>query len=305
MSRHTGVLQASLFAVWAAMSAFPVFAEDAATTQKSRLDTITVETARDRKAIERQVNAFVSGIAVAPRDQSLANWQAQAPICPMIAGLPRDDGEYMLARVSKIARAAGAPLAAEHCKPNFFVIFASDADALIKAWSKRDKTMFGDSGGTAIHKFLTTAAPVRAWYNADIYNSDGTPLGNGEGQSNFDISQIRVNLRADATRIRFNEVRNLSSVLVVVDAPRARGVTFGQLAAYIAMLGLAEIRTDARAADAPASILQLFAGAGKAPPSGLSGWDEAFLQALYHTEHSDQHQISAVKTAMVGEIAPH
>jgi hypothetical protein len=41
------------------------------------------------------------------------------------------------------------------------------------------------------------------------------------------------------------------------------------------------------------------------PPPGLSSWDEAFLKALYHTEHLDQHQISAVKTAMVGEIAPH
>jgi hypothetical protein len=37
----------------------------------------------------------------------------------------------------------------------------------------------------------------------------------------------------------------------------------------------------------------------------LSAWDEAFLKALYHTEHLDQHQIAALKTAMVGEIAPH
>ena len=298
--------RASLLAMYGALLALPGLADDAPPAQKSNLDTITVETARDRKAIERQVNAFVSGIAVAPRDQSLANWQAQVPICPLVAGLPHDDGEYMLARVSKIATAAGAPVAAEHCKPNFFVIFTSEPDLLLKAWSKRDKTMFGDSGGTAVHRFLTAPIPVRAWYNADIYNSDGTPLGSGDTQGGgFDISQVRVNLRAEASRIRFNDVRNLSSVIVVVDAPRARGVTFGQLAAYIAMLGLAEIRMDARAADAPASILQLFSGAGKAAPPGLSAWDQAFLKALYHTEHLDQHQIAAVKTTMVGEIAPH
>jgi hypothetical protein len=100
-------------------------------------------------------------------------------------------------------------------------------------------------------------------------------------------------------------VRDLASVIVIIDAPRARGITFGQLAAYVAMIGLAEIRIDARASDAPSSILQLFATSGKVPPPGLSAWDEAFLKALYHTEHLDQHQISAVKTAMVGEIAPH
>jgi hypothetical protein len=271
-------------------------------TSKTALDTITVEAAKDRKALQRQVEAFVTGIAAAPREQSLANWQRQTPICFLVGGLPHEDGEYMLARLSKIAASAGAPLGREHCKPNFFVVVTSQADALLKAWGKRDPRMFGSADGTSIHKFLSTTAPVRAWYNAELYNSDGTPLGNGEGQSDFDISQIRVNLRADAGRIRFNDVRNLSSVMVIVDAPRAKGISFGQLAAYVAMIGLAEIRPDARTSDAP-SILQLFSGVGS-PPPGLSAWDEAFLKALYHTEHLDQHQISAIKTSMMQDIAP-
>jgi len=298
-------LRAGLLAIWGPLFAFPTFADDAATAQKPYLDPITVETARDRKSIERQVGAFVSGIAVAPYEQSLANWQTPVPPCPLVAGLPRDDGEYMLARISKIARAAGAPLAAENCKPNFFVIVTSEVNALFKAWGRRDPTLFGDAGGTVIHKFLHSSTPVRAWYNADVYNSDGTPLGNSDAQgSAFDLSQIRVNLRADATRIRFNDVRNLSSVIVIIDAPHAKGITFGQLAAYVAMIGLAEIRIDARAADAPSSILQLFEGTGKVPPPGLSPWDGAFLRALYHTEHLDQHQIAAVKSAMVQDVAP-
>jgi hypothetical protein len=269
---------------------------------KASLDTITVESAKDRKALRRQVDAFVTGIAVAPREQSLANWQSETPICFLVAGLPREDGEYMLARLSKIAASAGAPLGQAHCKPNFFVVATSQTDALLKAWSKRDTRMFGDAGGTSIHKFLNATAPVRTWYNAELYNSDGTPLGNGEGQSDFDMSQVRIQLNATATRIRFNDVRNLSSVMVIIDAPHAKGITFGQLAAYVAMVGLAEIRTDARTYDAPSSILQLFSGSAT-PPPGLSAWDEAFLKALYHTEHLDQHQISDIKTSMVQDIA--
>lgn len=274
---------------------------------KTALDTITVEA--DRKALRRQVDAFVTGIAAAPREQSLANWQRETPICFLVGGLPREDGEYMLARLSKIAASAGAPLGKEHCKPNFFIVATSQADALLKAWGKRDPRMFGSADGKSIHKFLNATAPVRAWYNAELYNSDGTPLGNGEGQSDFDISQARVNLRADATRIRFNNVRNLSSVMVVIDAPHAKGITFGQLAAYVAMIGLAEIRVDAetrvdaRTSDSPSSILQLFSGSAT-PPPGLSAWDEAFLKALYHTDHLDQHQILEIKTSMVQDIAP-
>jgi hypothetical protein len=313
MNRYAKNSTATLLAICSAMLAFACYADDATPatqpvdrTQKPHIDTITVEAERDRKAIERQVNGFVSGIAVAPRDQSLANWQTTLPLCPLVAGLPRDDGEYMLARISKIAAAAGAPLAAEHCRPNFYVIVTSEVNALLKAWGRRDPTMFGDAGGTLIHKFLHSSTPVRAWYNAAIYNADGTPLGSGDSQgSGFDFSQTRVNLHAEATRIRFNDVRNLGSVIVIIDAPRARGVTFGQLAAYVAMIGLAEIRIDARANDAPSSILQLFATSGKVPPPALSAWDEAFLKALYHVEHLDQHQLSSVKTTMVGEIAPH
>jgi hypothetical protein len=302
MIRRVKNVRAVLFAICGAVMAVSAVAEEP--TAATRLDSITVQTARDRQAIERQVSAFVSGIAVAPYEQSLANWQSRAPICPLVAGMPREDGEYMLSRISRIAAAAGAPLAGEHCKPNFYVIVTSESDALLKAWGKRDKTMFGDADGTPIHKFLTARTPVRAWYNAEIYNSDGTPLGGGDPRGNYDISQMRFNFHADATRIRFNDVRNLSSVLVLIDAPRAKGTTFGQLAAYIAMIGIAEIRLDARPADAPSSILQLFASSGRKPP-GLSAWDEAFLKALYHTEHLNQHQLSAIKSSMVQEIAPH
>jgi hypothetical protein len=261
------------------------------------LDTITVEAARHREVVERQVKAFVAQIAAKPYDSSLARWQTVVPICPLVAGLSREDGEYILARVSKIAAAAGAPLAPEHCKPNLYIVVSADPDALLKAWNKRDVRMFGDEsdqGGTKIRKFLNSNSPIRVWYNAELYSEEGTPLGNAEG---------RVNLRATATRIAFNETRDLTSALIMVDGPRARGVSFGQIASYIAMIGLAEIRAEADVANAP-TILQLFSRPGNERPSGLSTWDEAFLKALYHTEHTDKQQLAEIKTAMVQEITP-
>jgi hypothetical protein len=306
-------IRAGLLVFWGALVTLPSLAGDSSAPAQSsqppkgQLDTITVEATKNRKVLERQVSAFVSGIAVAPYEESLANWQASVPLCPLVAGMPRDDGEYMLARISIIAKAAGAPLAGEHCKPNLFVVVTSQVDALFKAWGRRDPNMFGEmfGGGTVVHKFLHSSTPVRAFYNASLYNSDGTPLGGGDSQGSGFESETRWNLRAEATRIQFNDVRNLASVIVIIDGPRAKGVTFGQLAAYVAMIGLAEIRIDARPGDAPSSILRLFAGSGKAAPPGLSAWDEAFLKALYHIEHLDQHQLARLKTEMVGEIAPH
>jgi hypothetical protein len=311
-------LRAGLLVFWGALLTLPSLAADSSAPAQSsqppkgQLDTITVEAAKNRKVLEHQVSAFVSGIAVAPYEESLANWQASVPLCPLVAGMPHDDGEYMLARVSIIAKAAGAPLADEHCKPNLFVVVTSHVDALFKAWGRRDPNMFGEMngrgggpGGTVVHKFLHSSTPVRAFYNASLYNSDGTPLGGGDALGNGIANEAGWNLRADATRIQFNDVRNLASVIVIIDGPRAKGVTFGQLAAYVAMIGLAEIRLDARPGEAPSSILQLFASSGKAAPAGLSAWDEAFLRALYHIDHLDQHQLARLKTEMVGEIAPH
>jgi hypothetical protein len=50
--------------------------------------------------------------------------------------------------------------------------------------------------------------------------------------------------------------------------------------------------------------LQLFSDAGRPAPTGLTQWDQAFLKGLYHTEHLNQRQVSAVKTAMIHDIAP-
>jgi hypothetical protein len=269
----------------------------------SHLDTITVEAARQHEIIEQRVKSFVSRIASKPYDTSLARWQTVAPICPLVAGLSRDDGEYILSRVSEIAATSGAPLGRGHCKPNFFVVVSADPDALLKAWSRRDVWMFGDEadqGGTKIRKFLNATSPVRVWYNAELYSDEGVPLGN---ESGYSASTQRTDTRARATRISFNQARDLTSTLVMVDGPQARGVNFKQLASFIAMVGLAEIRADAQLTDAP-SILHLFSRTEAERPPDLSDWDKAFLKALYHTEQTDKQQLSEIKSAMVQDIAP-
>jgi hypothetical protein len=262
---------------------------------KSGIDATTVVAPQDRATIEREVRTFVNAIAVKPGDESLARWQLQIPFCPLVAGMSTSDGEYILSRVSKIATAAGAPVGPEHCKANFYIIVTSDPEGVLKAWSKRDVRMFGDEadeGGAKIRQF-TAASPVRVWYNTDLYALDGTPIGNN--------ADGRTNQSARATRMEINDYRALSSVMAIVDARRLTDVSFGQVAAYVAMVGLAQIRPQANVTAAP-TILNLFAGAGKGPP-GLTAWDESFLKAVYGTRITDRAQIAAIKTAMVQDVA--
>jgi len=262
---------------------------------KARVESTTVAAPRDRAAVERQVRTFVNAIAVKPGDESLARWQNQIPLCPLVAGMPKADGEYILSRISKIATAAGAPLARPNCKGNFFVVVTSDPEGVIKAWSKRDVRIFGDEtdqGGTKIRDFQASS-PVRVWYNTEFYKLDGTPLGNLEG---------RTDDSARATRIEINNYRALSSVIAIVDTRRMKDVSFGQVAAYVAMVGLAQIRLQAHVTEAP-TILNLFDASGTAPPA-LTAWDESFLKAVYQTRITDKAQIAEIKTAMVQDVAP-
>jgi hypothetical protein len=70
---------------------------------KTDLKTITVEGQRERAALEHQVRPFVSATAAQPFGDSLARWENPTSIWPQVAGLPRDDGEFILARLSRIA----------------------------------------------------------------------------------------------------------------------------------------------------------------------------------------------------------
>ncbi|MDP9090957.1 MAG: hypothetical protein M3O26_19760 [Pseudomonadota bacterium] len=266
-----------------------------ASPQKDGIDSTTVAAPRDRAAVERQVRTFVNAIAVKPGEESLARWQSQIPLCPLVAGMPSKDGEYILSRVSKIATAAGAPLASSNCKGNFYIIVTSDPEGVIKAWSKRDVRLFGDEadqGGAKIREF-NAARPIRIWYNTEFYRLDGTPLGNAEG---------RTNDSARATRLETNNYRALSSIIALVDTRHLKNVSYGQVAAYVSMIGLVQLRPQANVTDMP-TILNLFSDSAKAPPA-MTAWDESFLKAVYQTRSTDKAQLAAIKSAMVEDVAP-
>jgi len=87
---------------------------------------------------------------------------------------------------------------------------------------------------------------------------------------------------------------------VIVDLSRMPGITTRQLADYVAMVGLADVRLDAHTGDEP-TILRLFRHP-KLPPRGLSAWDRALLYALYDTRQSSMLQESDMEATVLKRI---
>jgi hypothetical protein len=238
----------------------------------------------------------------------LARWRS--PLCPLVKGPSRDNDEYLLTKLSDLARAVGVPLGGEKCRPNFYVVMTPDPDAFLTAWSKRDKNMFGDGSSAKIAQFMHSSDPIRSWYNVVMATADGSAIassspamGNGTNTSAGAVPSanaggpfngVSSNNHADATRISFNEIRTMHSVAIVVDTHKTEGVKYDQLAAYIAMVGFAEVRRNPDLASIP-TVLTLFDKDAKSTPPGLSEWDEALLKGLYQTEQSGKTQAAQIR----------
>jgi hypothetical protein len=289
-----------------------------APSSESQLDSITVEARRkQREELRHQADQFVKTAVVQHSGESLARWNRQ--VCPLVAGLPRDQGEFVLRRLSQSVRDAGAPLAPENCKANFFVLVSSQADQILNGLLKKRPRMFDTHNGLGpLQHFLRTERPVRVWQNwqnavddaggviiaeAFIGISGGASMGGlvGTGSSSAAMGDLPTG-RLPNSRLSRSAVRSIYTAIIIVDLARIKSVNLGQLSDYIAMVGLAEINLD-RTTAAP-SVLRLFSETGETPLEGMSPWDQALLKSLYASRAESIMQVSEMETHMVDSIAP-
>src|SRR5271163_1605563 len=102
---------------------------------------VTVTAPRELEQLRQEVDSFVSSAITRPYgDDSLLRWDH--PVCPRVAGLRREGGEFVLLRLSQIARAAHAPLGPENCKPNLLVIVAENPEKFLRLWWRHNPRLF-------------------------------------------------------------------------------------------------------------------------------------------------------------------
>ena len=259
-------------------------------------ETVVVEGTRPE--IVRRVHTFVTGITHRGYTlESLARWNE--PICPLVAGVPSTQGEFILQRLSQAARAAGAPLGPRKCRPNLHVVLTPEPDQLLDLWRKRAPRLFGGQPPAKVRRVLGKPRPIRVWYNAWESCSKGGVAAIPGADTNFGLqSPAGGNCGHRDSRLIFSAVNGISSVVVLVDLDDIKHVKLGALTDYIAMVGMAEVNLDGDWGDAP-TILQLFADPGDGAPQRMSAWDRAFLNALYNTSQDSRWQRSSITQTMV------
>ncbi len=195
------------------------------------------------------------------------------------------------------------PLAGERCRPNLYVVVIADPEkALAELGFRKRATLFGETGGSVIREFIDTARPVRVWYSSAMTDPLGAPPSKLLSCTSGPLCNAPLFEHVQPTHLSFNRIWNLSRVVVIVDKSRLTAVSPGQLADYAAMVGLAEIRPQARLDDAR-TILRLFDSASAAAPVGMSDWDRGFLKSLYATPQKSTQQRSEIAHIMLAELA--
>lgn len=254
-----------------------------------------------RSTLTQRVQKFVGKITGPLFNGGLTRWGQ--PVCPLVSGLPREEGEYILGRVSDIARAAGVPLAGEKCLPNLYILVTPQPQRLLRWMDERHlASTFGfDATPGVIHEFISEPAPVRILYrDAPTSWSPSYPY-----VSSAKVGPITMsgdNWYFDSHGPMYRVMWHVFRAFVIVNQAQLKGVTRGQFADYVALVGLTQIKPADSLADAP-TILKLFNGAPQAAPAEMTDWDRAFLKSLYTTDQRLHGQRWHIAHAMVSEIA--
>ncbi len=272
-----------------------------ARAQSSAPAEVTV-TAQRAKELTPRVEKFVGHIAALENNEGLPRWKM--PVCPRVIGLPQQEGEYILARISEVARMAGIALADEQCRPNLYIVVTLDPRQLLQNTTESNRLlMFGSESPSVIDDFIATPRPVRVFYKTSMESSLGLPLGDTHPVPPPDAFHPRTFQQNNTSaHITANVIYDVSTVVAIADQTRLKGISRGQFADYLAMVSLADIKPGPNLGDAP-TILKLFDGAPENAPAGMSDWDGAFLKSLYATDQKSRLQRADMARTIVHKIA--
>jgi hypothetical protein len=276
------VLRSSVLAV----AAFALLAPPAmAQTAPPEEDIVVVA-----ERLREMVREFVGEVAEAPgSERQMARWDRK--ICPLVAGLPQRQMQYMADRIAQRAHQVGLEPEGSGCKANILIFVTPDASRLATGIVDEYRALvafYSESGIATLGRgpledFTASTAPVRWWHVNQTVSADGQQLG---GETNNGGSSV-IRGGPPPSRVRRATRQDFLRVLIIVDARQAEGLQFQALADYVAMVSLAQLDPDGETTDIP-TILNLFAdhAAGRTPAGAMTEWDEAYLDGLYNARRT-------------------
>ncbi len=271
--RAATLLASAVLALACAGSVLAADPAPASTETATTVEGVTV-TAPNRATISE----FIRDVTEETSGGRVARWNHT--ICPATVGLERRYAEYLNERMASVARDAGLKVARPGCRPDILIIVTPDVQAVLTEMERAHKDVFAErrwsdertsSGGSqSFAAFMQSEAPVRWWHVSETVAADGQPIGDGK------------KMRASGSRLRDTVREDFAVVIVVVDANKAKGVTYQALSDYLAMVSLAQLNPNVNSSQVT-SVLNIFSDieAGRPPATGITDWDRRFLKSLY------------------------
>lgn len=235
----------------------------------------------------------VTYTAPSPASGKVARWHGG--VCPGVIGLPASWNSSITARVREVAAQAGAPVAAEKCRPNIDIVFTYNPQVLLDDVRAKKSWFLGYHDAAQEKELATVRHAIQAWYmtqtvdsNGGIYTDDklhpegfylqartsSAPVGNSFYFPNAHVEHWNGSRLGDGRR------SELGHVLVVVDLAKVNGIKLSAIADDVAMLSLAQT-TAFENCQPIVSIANLTAPGCAFKTDTLSASDRAYLRALY------------------------
>lgn len=255
-----------------------------------RLEEVVVEARR----LDQAARLFIDEVANPAGNRGPARWDDG--VCVGAANFTPEVAQYLVDRVSDVARELGLRAHEPPCEPSILIMGTTDGAGFARELVARRPKLFivggsgMDQGYAALGRFQEGEAAVRWWHVS-------VPVDDETGQIAVRLpTMYSVVPSTDPNNLMFENhaptiTRNFPSRLreplrdvmkrsfVIIDVDLTGGVTLEQLADYVAFVALAQVDPNADMARFD-SILNLFTPGGSATP-GMSPWDRAYLDGLY------------------------
>lgn len=235
--------------------------------------------------LPRYVIEFIEEAAAQSRGRGFARWHRS--FCVGVQNLADEPAQYIIDRVSAQALEVGLEPGEPGCNPDSIIIFSTNAEEMASMMVESEPRVFRPVGGDAgtelgreaLNNFISTESTVRWWHvSLPVDARHGNPaieVPNGFCTGMHCYPTFWV---LGPSRLHSGVVDELKYVIIIVDATKLAGTSWRQLADYLALVSLAQINPEADPQSFD-TILNLFSN--PAAYSGLTEWDESYLQSLY------------------------
>ncbi len=270
-----------------------------------------------KEEARKQASTFVRTATVIPPEDQYASRRDR--LCPAVSGIDAQYRAKVISKITSVADAVGLTTAKPGCSPNLLVHFTNDVSGYIAQMAKVRPDLLNTMQPSERLALKQSIAPMRWLYATEARGSDNmkTSIGGKSGSVLMAGSQSATSPAANdsvsvqsgrgtlntysASLIDTKLVVNLSSTIVIVDIEKSTGFALESVAAYAAMVSLAQIKLSTDYSSYP-SILSMFSGVKGADdaPRDLTEWDYAYLRALYKTPAN--RTARAQRTKIYGEM---